>query len=324
MKSDVYFESPWRDVGTKVAPGSTLDTIFDDAGLNYHVRKEPIYYHGEAGSVSVPQGFATVRDDGTPLGVVGRRYQIVNNSSFRKLVSTFMDTQDLAIETAGTFNSGAKAWILARLPDYVKVAGKDALNKMLLFVNSFDGSTPLVVKFTTIRVICWNTLQAAMRQRNMAGLSIAHTESADVRMSDVLRTLQLSNEYYNLVHRAFDKLALHRITDAELIGYVKRLVPDNPEADKNTRAENTRSRILGLYESGRGAELGRGTLWGAYNAITEYTDHVAGGDKRDRALKSMLFGAAADLKESAFALAMKATEGFQLNAPMSTAPLIEA
>jgi hypothetical protein len=94
-----------------------------------------------------------------------------------------------------------------------------------------------------------------------------------------------------------------RITERQLIQFVTELVPDNENASFNTRTENIRSKILELNETGAGSDMARGSLWGAYNAITEYTDHCQNSTIPEKRLNSVWFGSGEKLKLRAFDLA---------------------
>jgi hypothetical protein len=94
-----------------------------------------------------------------------------------------------------------------------------------------------------------------------------------------------------------------RITERHLLEFVKTLIPDNQEASFNTRTENMRSKILELSETGASAEHSRGSLWGALNAVSEYTDHVQNSTIPEKRLTSVWFGSGEKLKLRAFELA---------------------
>ena len=100
-------------------------------------------------------------------------------------------------------------------------------------------------------------------------------------------------------------MALRKVTDKQLMDYVKALVPQNPDAKFQTRNENIRQAILELHETGQGAEMSRGSLWGAFNAVTEYSDHVQHSRDTTKQLKSIWFGSGEKLKLKAFGLAQK-------------------
>jgi hypothetical protein len=83
---------------------------------------------------------------------------------------------------------------------------------------------------------------------------------------------------------------------------VKALVPDNGEEKENVKSEEIRKTFLELYESGQGADLSRGSLWGAFNCVTEYVDHRMEGASESR-LESVWFGRGEKMKLNAFQLA---------------------
>jgi hypothetical protein len=107
---------------------------------------------------------------------------------------------------------------------------------------------------------------------------------------------------YEQLDACFNRMALTQISDRQLLDYVNALVPDDGGEEGDAKVRETRKTFLDLYESGHGADLSRGTLWGAFNCVTEYTDHVMAGDPSTR-LESIWFGDGDRLKLKAFRLA---------------------
>src|SRR3546814_20848068 len=80
-------------------------------------------------------------------------------------------------ETAGALGNGERIFITAKLPDYIRVGGDDLIEKYLFLTTSHDGSGSITAAFTPIRIVCANTLNAAMpRQSNT--IKIRHTSGA--------------------------------------------------------------------------------------------------------------------------------------------------
>lgn len=71
----------------------------------------------------------------------------------------------------------------------------------------------------------------------------------------------------------------------------------------DTAGDRVADRVMELVDGGRGAELARGTAWGAYNAVTEYLTHLRGNDA-DTRLDSNWFGNGAQLNRKALELAL--------------------
>jgi hypothetical protein len=79
------------------------------------------------------------------------------------------------------------------------------------------------------------------------------------------------------------------------------------------RARNTRDELFRLFEGGKGQDIPaiRGSLWAAFNAVTEYADHhrpTRTRNPQDAAssrLDSAWFGSGSRLKQKAFHLALQ-------------------
>jgi phage/plasmid-like protein (TIGR03299 family) len=205
-------------------------------------------------------------------------------------------------ETAGVLNLGERVWILARLPGYIKLLGKDVVHKYLLLYNSHDGSSMIRAKLSPIRVVCNNTLSVALAGMEQE-VRIKHTHSALEKLEEAHKLLGLSNSVYDLLESIFKRMSLTKVTDKQLLRYVGSLIPDNPESESNTRMENIRDTILNLHEAVEDAKVIRGTAFGAYNAVTEYTDHMTTTKDPNRRLNSIWFGGSEKLKVKAFQLA---------------------
>ncbi|MGH2856159.1 MAG: DUF932 domain-containing protein [Solirubrobacteraceae bacterium] len=68
----------------------------------------------------------------------------------------------LHFETAGSLHGGRRVWVLATLPDHIRVGGDD-VRPYLLLMNSHDGSTSILAATTPVRTVCQNTLNPNVR-----------------------------------------------------------------------------------------------------------------------------------------------------------------
>ena len=246
--------------------------------------------------------YKTVRTDtGDVLGIVPGSYEPIQNRDAFTFFDNLVGTGEAIYETAGTLGHGERIWILAKLPGFIKVHGNDIVNKYLLLINSHNGSSQVRVKLTPIRVVCNNTLTSALQ--GAGDVQISHTPNALRDWEQAVKLIGLSNSLYEQLDIIFNDMASKKISEAQLQDYVQALVPDNEETENNARTENIRHSVLQLHASGRGANLSRGTLWSAFNSVTEYTDHMMlGGDQTAR-LNSIWFGHGEQLKLKAFHLA---------------------
>lgn len=294
----------WQKVGIWLDRPVNAERAIKQAALDYEVQKRPLraVLHRRT-HADVHNHFATVRmDQQLVLGVVGNRYEVVQNTEAFRFFDPLVDRDEAIYETAGVVDGGRSMWLQAKLPGYIRVGKKgDPIEKYLLLVNSHDGSSQIRVKMTSVRIICKNMLSFALGGSDQE-IRIKHTGSAGERLEQAHMLLGLWNSLYQQLEYIFNRMALRSISHKELIEYVKTLIPDNPDAESNARTENSRKRLLELHESGIGADLHRGTLFGAYNMVTEYVDWADSKDA-NKHLKSVFFGTGEKLKQRAFSLA---------------------
>jgi phage/plasmid-like protein (TIGR03299 family) len=292
--------SPWHNPGIELNHPKTARDAIKKAGLDYTVVKKPL----EVETGLSQDTYVTVRTDTDEvLGFVNSSYEPIQNID----AFTFFDAlvaEDKAIyETAGVLGKGERIWILAKLPGCITVHGNDVVNKYLLLINSHDGSLHFRMKHTPIRVVCNNTLTSALQ--GAGEVQFNHTPDAVSDLEQAVKILELSDPLYEQLEVIFNGMAAKKISDEQLQEYVQAIIPDNEDALNDARTENIRNSVFQLHESGRGSDLARGTLWGAFNSITEYADHVMmDGDSATR-LSSILFGRGEQLKLKAFNLAQQ-------------------
>lgn len=286
--------SPWHNLGTELSNPGTAREAVQAGGLDYTVVRKAV----KGDDVS---RWANVRTDtGEVLGVAGDDREPIQNADAFAFFDNLIGTDEATYETAGTIGRGERAWILAKLPGFIKVRGNDIVNKYLLLSNSHDGSSHVRVKLTPIRMVCSNTLASALQ--GAGEVHIRPGKNASENMTQALSLLGLATRLYEQLDHIFNRMALTKITDTQLLDFVKALVPED-DADGNPGAtEAIRRTFLELYDSGQGANLSRGTLWGAFNCVTEYADHKMEGNPKAR-LESMWFGKGEQMKLKAFQLA---------------------
>jgi phage/plasmid-like protein (TIGR03299 family) len=304
-----YGELPWHKLGRKLDNPATSEEAIVAAGLDFEVVKTPLYYNFQEAIQLTTRSFATVRTDtGGYLGTVGKRYEVIQNKNAFKAIDTLIGSKDAIYHTAGALGQGERVWILAKLPDFIRIRDtNDIIEKYFLLTNSHDGKSGLVMKTTPIRVVCNNTLSAALRGTEQF-ISIRHTINADAHMQKGFELLGIINSVYTQLDQIFNRMALRKITTIELLNYVKTLIPDPIDVTvSKTRSQNMRNEVLELVEVGAGENLvsAKGTLWGAYNGFTEAVDHIVSNKfNPDKHALSTMFGNGLQKKDRAFQLAI--------------------
>lgn len=304
-------EVPWHRLGTRLEEPATAREAIDAAGLDYLAELQDM--HTQDGT-PIPKRKAVVRSDsGKVLGVVGNTYVPVQNHQAFGFLDAVVAEGSLRYHTAGALGLGERVWMLAKLPDDIRVKNSDDITeKYLLLSNSHDGSSSLRVHFTPIRVVCANTLAIAARNGRGQGVSIIHKGDLITKVRQAQEVLGLAKRFYDDAQEQIDRLARHYPSLRQLEEYFRQVYPDSPDGE-SARTKNVRQEMLRLFEHGIGHDIPeiRHTTWTALNAVTEYVDHyrsTRGKSMTERAsnrLESAWFGSGARLKERAWNLALQ-------------------
>ena len=82
-----------------------------------------------------------------------------------------------SLETAGVLSYGRRVWGLARVNDGAEIIGGDVVRPYVLLGTSYDGTMATVAKFTSVRVVCHNTITAALGSGE--AVRVLHSERFD-------------------------------------------------------------------------------------------------------------------------------------------------
>ena len=249
-----YGEAPWHGLGQHLDNPATAQEAIHAAGLGYEVQLTPI---ATFDGLTVEGRRAVVRyDNQTVLGVVSDRYVPVQNSHAFGFLDAVVADSGLRYHTAGALGRGEKIFLLAKLPESIRVKNSDDLvDKFLLLTNAHDGSAALRVFFTPIRVVCQNTLSMAERQGHGQGVSILHKGNLEGKILEAQRVLGLAQRFYDDAAYQIDRLASYYPSVTELGIYFKSLYPDPDEDKNNSRAVRIREELHRLFEEGVGHDM---------------------------------------------------------------------
>lgn len=219
---------------------------------------------------NVSNTFATYRTDTNKvLGTVGNRYEIVQNIEAFDFFDSIIGEGHAKYETAGALGNGETVFITAKLPSKL-IVNKEDIDKYLLFTMSHDGTSSITVMFTPIRVVCNNTLNAALASKER--VTIRHTQNARTRLGIAPALLGISAEASARYEEVFSRFSVVPINDSQFGEFIDKVFDFKPgkDGELSVRSKNKRNSILEYYEVGIGQEGIQGTLWGAYNAVTGY------------------------------------------------------
>jgi phage/plasmid-like protein (TIGR03299 family) len=313
-------EKPWHGLGQIVQDYPTSAEAMQFAGLNYQVEKRKLYTQlneYENPQISVPDYFATLRTDtNNILGVVGKDYEIVQNIDAFSFFDAIVGGDGIQYETAGALGKGERIFITAKLPSYIKVGNDDLIEQYLFLTTSHDGYGSITAAFTPVRIVCNNTLNAALRNHSNS-IKIRHTANAKDRLEQAHKVMGISNQLSAELDQLFNRWTKVKITDTELLKLIlMAMVPNKEVLEKINRGEwdelstcfnNMCNSVFeyAMTSPTQQTETTKGTLFGAYNSITGYFQNVRSYRNEEAKLKSLLYGGTAQMKsQKAFGLCM--------------------
>jgi phage/plasmid-like protein (TIGR03299 family) len=263
--------------------------------------------------IPIPSRFAVVREDlwldrqaeCPVLGVVGTNYKPLQNDEAFTFFDEVVGRKAAMFHTTGVLGEGRRVWILAKMPDDIHVVGDDIAQKYLLLSNSHDGTSAVQVKFTPIRVVCQNTLTIALQRGS--SVRVSHTKNVVPRLQNTESMLGIINAGFDEIERHFKAMAKVTVNSDRLTEYLLNVFP-KPEGNNErllTAAAKSRSECEYLFSHGIGhREKGvNGTLWAAYNGITQYVDHKNTKQSNEKRLETIWFGDGYAVKARAYEVA---------------------
>ena len=289
---------PWHGLGVVLDEyPHSIDEALDKAGLGWQVT------HGDVLVVKAPEwtddfgtkhpaelipakGFkANAREDtGEVLGIVSDEYEVVDNRDAFRFLDALIGSE-LHFETAGSLWGGRRVWVLARLPEYIELGGDQSATYVYV-ANSHDGSMAVTAAATPIRIVCANTLGAALRQSEHGASAertfrFRHTGNLQAKFAEARQVLGMTINYQTQFKALADRLALEPIGEGTLERSVLRHLWVVDEENMGARARANRERtiesVLSIFR-GRGVAgdttgNSPGSKWTAFNAIAEHLDY---------------------------------------------------
>lgn len=291
-------ETPWHglgeDMGQVVAAlgrEPTLEEWQARAGLGWGVAAPRVQFTLD-GKLHESEGHRVlVRTDTMHVfDTVGSVYEPFQNTEILEFFREYVEAGDMKLETLGALGRGEVVWALATMDKGFELAGGDRVSGYVLISNPHKYGQGCTVKFTSVRVVCSNTL--AMALGGGGGLQLPHNKKFDASYRQHAKEkLGIARERMDAFEEDARTLAALNLTDADAEQVLEAVFGEQHRVQES---------ILGLYSgAGLGSELPSavGTGWGLLNAVTEYFDWHSG-RVQDTRLKSAWYGAGASKKQA--------------------------
>jgi phage/plasmid-like protein (TIGR03299 family) len=294
-------EVPWHGLGHFVKDAPTVERMLKLAKIDWEVEKRPMYL---ADGTTVPDFFALTRtSDNKVLDVVGSRYIPAQNAQVFEFFKEFVEAGGATMETAGSLKGGRYVWGLVALNAQFKMRGNDVVKGYLLIGIPHQQGKSVIIRFVTIRVVCNNTLTLALREAGVE-FRMSHRSIFDEAMiARAKETLGIARDQLGEFERNARLLQKLNLTRDETIKILAPVYQPNAnvrdlQRDFEDNADPRLARVMDVLEKAPGAQPGN--AWGVLNAVTYYSDHVAGRSP-DQRLMNAWMGKTANQKEAVLA-----------------------
>ena len=307
-------QTPWHGLGNQLSPRQPVEVWAKQAGMNWQIEETEVrFVSGSAGSSlgsihAFPEQKVLYRSDTkAPLSVVSARYNVVQPAEILEFYRDLTEVGGFELETAGVLKEGRKFWALAKTGQTGLLKGKDKVDGYLLLATACDGTLATTAQFTSVRVVCNNTLQIALGD-GTGVVKVPHRSQFDA--AAVKRQLGIAVSSWDSFMARTKALAERKVTDTAAETFFRRVLTYQTTnlADRIVVNERAIKAVSELYAgSGKGADLpsAAGTAWGLVNSITEFVDHHRRARSDDHRLDAAWFGQGAALKQKAWDEALK-------------------
>ena len=338
-------QTPWHGLGNQLSQNQPIEVWAEQAGMDWRIESSDVSYmaQNERGqSIIMPYEEQRVlyrSDTHAPLSVVSQRYQEVQPKQILEFYRDLTEQSGFELETAGVLKGGKKFWALARTGQTSTLKGKDVSNGYILLATACDGTLATTAQFTSIRVVCNNTLAIALKGQNSSAGVVKVPHSTKFDADKIKQQLGISIRAWDEHMYEMKQLSQRKVTQQEAAAYFDAVFnntnlsqaeqdegiiqfyrnvanqtestktelakTDSSKAEPNGRAM---SKVMTMFNGhGRGAELSsaKDTAYGLLCSITEFTDHERRAMSQDHRLDSAWFGAGAGLKQRGLEQALR-------------------
>lgn len=306
-------KTPWHGLGNRLSANQPLEVWAQQSGISFDIKETPVRFaYNDADNSPDTASFADHKvlyrsDTLAPLSVVSQRYRVVQPREILEFYRDLTEVSGFELETAGVMKGGRKIWALAKTSQTATIKGNDTLNGYLLLATACDGTLATTAQFTSIRVVCNNTLAVAL-SNSTGAVRVPHSTSFDPVA--VKRQLGISASNWDTFMYQMKVLSERKVKAKEVENYFLRVFTAPAMTASGLSNERAMKKALALYEGhGKGAGLAssKGTAFGLLNSITEYVDHERQARSIDNRLESAWFGQGAALKQKALVDALQMT-----------------
>ena len=266
------FTSGWLGNGERAWHGEGVVTdgtlpareAFERADALFEVEKRPLYYLSTDLDGMPTEHFAVVRKGGSQacLGIVSKQYELVQNEALLRMAEFIREEADM--DSVVVLADGAKVAFTATLRGAsADIVAGDTVKRRIVGYLGHDGKTGCGAKFTDVRVVCQNTLAAAMRDSG-AKSSITHKNGANANFNALIQSINTARQSFDEqceLMREFTRVSMGQDAFDEFVDSVYDI--------EEGATFKKRDKLRNAFFNGMGADYAPMSLWNGVNAITQ-------------------------------------------------------
>ena len=291
---------PWHFQETnpaQVPADATMDQWVHAAGMEWTVEAAPVWFAANDKMRQYDGRVVLHRSDTfAPLGVVTENYNVINPRECIEFFDDLVQSVGLTLDTAGTLFGGKRFWALARIGEECIIDNRDPVKGYLLLTSSADGTRATQARFTSVRVVCKNTLSLSDSRDGASEIKITHR--SEWKPDAVKKQLGVAPQSFADFMGRMRRLADVRVSDDAAVAQVRKLLGKAEDKKGGQIFERIMTLFRGLA-AGADAPGFQGTAWGLLNSVTEAVDHGARAASDSHRLYSALMGPGEKLKSKA-------------------------
>ena len=306
-------DSPFRPE-IQFEDGTSVEEAAERGGLDFTIAQTPSLFMHKGTLHASGQKTLFREDNGMFISSMSEGYKVVQPMEILETHRSFLDVGGYHLRAAGTFKGGARFWSMAEGHGELELAGGDKVKSYLFMASAADGSSATYALGTNMRMHCWNQAPSIIAEAKQNGKFIRVTHSQVFDAEDARVRIMSNDENFKLWAEDARMLSNERMSIAAALEYFGDVIGiEEEEEDKHTRldaiADNKRAKLMMDLFAGQGMgstlASAKGTVWGAYNAVTEYVDHHANNQTGESRLMSATMGQGLRLKLVAWERAMQ-------------------
>lgn len=300
-------ERAWHGMGVVTEGTLPAREAFETADALFTVEKRELLYPTGAESAAEanpllyrPSGsFGIVRTDTQALlGVVSKQYEIVQNDSLLRMAEFIREEVDM--DCVIVLSDGAKVCFTATLRGAsTDIVPGDTVKRRIVGYLGHDGKTGCGAKFTNIRVVCQNTLTAALNGSG-AHSSITHKNGANEQFDSLINSIDVARQDFVTeceLMREFSRASMRLQGFDEFVDEVYNI--------EEGQVFRKRDKLRDAFLRGYGSDFAPASVYNGINAITQVETSTRGttAAKGRAQFARGTFGVGAQISKKAFAVA---------------------